>query len=106
MTRIITEPTYVRDGSRFKGTLSWADELQRLEQLIQQAASNRPDVGPISKRFSRARGESYVSNACVSCGAMQGRFYDHQASRRAPQELGTIEIEWDDEIAVKLKGLF
>ena len=36
----------------------------------------------------------------------QGRFYDHQASRRAPQELGTIEIEWDDEIAVKLKGLF
>ena len=106
LTRIITDLSYIRDGYRFKGTLSWADDLPRLEHLVQQAVSERPDVGLVKKRFSRTKGKSYVSNACASCDAMQGRFYDHKARRRAPQELATIEIDPDDEIALKLMGCF
>ncbi len=36
------------------------------------------NFGPIKKRFSNTVGYSYISNGCVSCGALQGSFYYHE----------------------------
>jgi len=37
-------------------------------------------VGVIKSRYSKTMGEAYVSNGCVSCDAIQGRFYDHEVA--------------------------
>lgn len=39
-------------------------------------------VGPIKRRYSKTVGGSYISNGCVNCGALQGRFFDTEVMHR------------------------
>ena len=41
-------------------------------------------VGSIQQRYSRTVGGRYLSNGCLHCGALQGRFYEHEAFDLAP----------------------
>jgi hypothetical protein len=36
-------------------------------------------IGAIKDRYSRTMGGTYLSNGCVHCDAIQGRFYDHDS---------------------------
>jgi hypothetical protein len=35
-------------------------------------------IGELKPRFSKTMGEAYLSNGCVHCDALQGRFFDHE----------------------------
>lgn len=37
-------------------------------------------VGAVKVRYSRTAGERYLSNGCVHCGALQGRFFEHEVA--------------------------
>lgn len=50
----------------------WIDRYFPLHQLA------RFGVAPIKQRFSRTMGDAYLSNGCLECGALQGRFYEHE----------------------------
>lgn len=40
--------------------------------------ADRFNFGEIAQRFSRTEGREYLSNGCVHCGALQGRFFFHE----------------------------
>ena len=35
-------------------------------------------IGLIKSRYSRTEGQPYLSNGCIHCDALQGRFFDHE----------------------------
>jgi hypothetical protein len=41
-------------------------------------------VGPIRRRYSHTVSERYLSNGCVHCGVLQGRFYEHDVWDETP----------------------
>lgn len=44
-------------------------------------------VGPIKRRFSHTVQDSYLSNGCIHCGALQGRFYEFEVCDVTPIEI-------------------
>jgi competence protein CoiA-like protein len=46
-------------------------------------------VGPIERRYSHTLGERYLSNGCIHCGVLQGRFFSHEALDFEPLLLET-----------------
>lgn len=55
----------------------------------------RHGIGPIKPRHSRTVGESYLSNGCVHCDALQGRFFDHEVAYDA-QPVLSVDVLFDD----------
>lgn len=51
-----------------------------LSYALQQADLRSHGIGAVRQRFSRARGESYLSNGCVNCDALQGAFFMHEVA--------------------------
>lgn len=49
-----------------------------LREILPMAIRRQHRVGLIKPRFSKTEGGSYLSNGCFECGALQGRFFEHQ----------------------------
>lgn len=55
----------------------------------------RHGIGPIKPRYSRTEGQPYLSNGCIHCDALQGRFFDHEVAYDA-QPVFSIDVLFDD----------
>lgn len=60
------------------------DAERWIEQQLSAARLQPYGVGPIRRRFSHTVQERYLSNGCVHCGALQGRFYEHDVYDETP----------------------
>jgi competence protein CoiA len=52
-------------------------------------------IGPIKPRYSRTEGQRYLSNGCIHCDALQGRFFDHEVAYDA-HPIFSIDVLFDD----------
>jgi hypothetical protein len=55
----------------------------------------RHGIGPIKPRYSRTEGQPYLSNGCIHCDALQGRFFDHEGAYDA-QPVFSVDVLFDD----------
>lgn len=71
----------VVDASKMKTCLSIDDfdsDVDLLREVLPMAIRQQHRIGQIKPRFSKTEGGSYLSNGCFECGALQGRFFQHQ----------------------------
>lgn len=55
------------------------DECRRfLQETLPTSLLRQHGIGAIKARASKTEGRSYLSNGCVRCDALQGRFYEHE----------------------------
>ena len=52
-------------------------------------------IGPIKPRYSRTEGQPYLSNGCIHCDALQGRFFDHEVTYDA-HPIFSIDVQFDN----------
>jgi len=55
----------------------------------------RHGIGAIKPRFSRTEGRTCLSNGCIHCDALQGRFFDHEVAYDA-QPVLSVDVLFDD----------
>ncbi len=58
-------------------------------------------IGTIKPRYSKMAGEKYLSNGCVHCDALQGRFFEHEYWHSASKAF-EIDAEFKKEWATAL----
>lgn len=59
-------------------------------------------VGRIKKRNSKTAGMKYLSNGCVHCDALQGRFFDHEYAYNS-KLIATSEVLLSEHLFAKLQ---
>jgi Competence protein CoiA-like family len=70
-------------------------EYQRLlRDALPKAILAQRGIGELKSRYSKTVGESYLSNGCVHCDALQGRFFDQEVAWEA-HEIHRTEIQFD-----------
>lgn len=52
-------------------------------------------IGPIKPRYSRTEGQPYLSNGCIHCDALMGRFFDHEIAYDA-HPIFSIDVVFDE----------
>lgn len=55
----------------------------------------RYGIGPIKPRHSRTVGQPYLSNGCIHCDALQGRFFEHEVAYDA-RPIFSVDVLFDD----------
>jgi len=61
--------------------------------------------GLLKKRFSKTRGEAYLSNGCYHCDAIQGAFFsDHERNAENMKYSHFIDVQIDSD--TKIDGLW
>lgn len=53
-------------------------------------------VGVIKPRYSKTAGEQYISNGCIHCDALQGRFFEHEYAYEGKTAF-EVEVEFKPE---------
>ena len=89
-TRIVTRLVFRAGHHEIRETLELTDGAPELLGHIQRALARRDDIGEIRSRYSRTVQGSYVSNGCARCGALIGRFYEHDAWYSEEETVATI----------------
>ncbi|PIL39205.1 hypothetical protein CR103_14050 [Massilia psychrophila] len=64
--------------SIYKLSDSLADGDQVIDSLLPSDLLRKHGIGPVKRRSSKTEGRSYMSNGCVHCDALQGRFFEHE----------------------------
>ena len=62
---------YSLDGLTLNGT-------EIVDMLLPARALKRYGIGEIKRRYSKTERQTYLSNGCVHCDALQGRFFDDE----------------------------
>jgi hypothetical protein len=62
----------------------FADAELWVERELSEARLQPYAVGPIKRRYSHTVSERYLSNGCIHCGVLQGRFYEHDVYDETP----------------------
>ncbi|QJE02523.1 hypothetical protein HH212_22940 [Massilia forsythiae] len=66
------------------------DGVGVVARMLPAALLKRHGIGELRRRHSRAEGRSYLSNGCVHCDALQGRFFEHELGYELAK---TLEVE-------------
>lgn len=77
------------------------DRKELLEALFPPSLMRQHGIGAIKDRYSRTAGTSYLSNGCIHCDALQGRFFDHDSIWDA-ENTYTVEAEMTKQFAENL----
>jgi hypothetical protein len=72
-----------------------------LETVFASELLRQHGIGAIKRRFSKTMKGRYLSNGCVHCDALQGRFFDHELWHEA-ETAYTVEAELSDRWACQL----
>lgn len=59
---------------------SFTDGAKVLMALLPASLLRNHDIGALKPRYSKTERRAYLSNGCVHCDALQGRFFDHEAA--------------------------
>lgn len=59
-------------------------------------------IGPIKPRYSRTEGQRYLSNGCIHCDALQGRFFEHEVAYDA-HPIFSVDVLFDEQWASHLE---
>lgn len=70
------------DGSSEVADLQLSDIPDDLVPVLIPNSLRAWKVGPIKRRYSKTDGGSYISNGCVNCDALQGRFFNTEIMHR------------------------
>ena len=89
LTNIVTEVEFLA-GSVLVGHPSISTDIYTLGQaegvdellatLFSANLLEQHGIGRIKRRFSKTVGGEYLSNGCIHCDALQGRFFDHESA--------------------------
>ena len=71
-----------------------------LAALVPSDLLRQHGIGAIKARYSRNMGGRYLSNGCVHCDAIQGRFYDHDSWYDA-EPTYTVEAELSKRVVLQ-----
>jgi len=83
-------------------TIYWFDEIadgpRILAALLPPALLRQYGIGALRPRYSKTEGATYLSNGCVHCDALQGKFFEDRLLRNG-EVLFEVEAEFLDELA-------
>lgn len=54
----------------------WGDGAAEVMAILPRSILSRHGVGVVKPRSSKTASERYLSNGCVHCDALQGRFFE------------------------------
>ena len=103
-TRIVTWLADRAGPHAIRETLELADGAPELLDHIQRALAHRNDIGEIRRRYSKTVQGSYVSNGCAHCGALIGRFFEHNAWYCEEETVATVTWTLNTEEKRRLKS--
>lgn len=106
-TRVVTDLTFA--ASRvLPGCEDLRTDIYRFEQLpegrrvlaalLPGDLLRKHGIGTLKPRFSKTEGRPYLSNGCVHCDALQGRFFDHNLAWESGPVL-EVEVELGHDLA-------
>jgi len=83
-----------------------SDELPNGEAVVMSmlpaSLLRKYGVGVIKPRYSKTAGEEYISNGCIHCDALQGRFFEHEYNFEGKKAF-EIEVEFKPEWGLLLE---
>ena len=91
-TRIVTWLAGKLGPHKIRHALDLADGIPGLAGIVQGAIRHRRDIGSVRERYSQTVEHSYVSNGCAHCGALIGRFFEHEAWYSENETVGSINL--------------
>lgn len=77
------------------------DGIKLLGSLLPRDLLRKHGIGTLKPRSSKTEGRAYLSNGCVHCDALQGRFFDHDLVWEGGPVL-EVEVELSTELATGL----
>lgn len=85
---------------------SFGDQLEDgagvLARMLPAPLLKRHGIGELRPRYSKAEGGSYLSNGCVHCDALQGRFFEHEHGYNLEKSF-EVEARFEPEWAARME---
>jgi competence protein CoiA len=73
------------------------DGAAEVMSILTSALLKQHGIGVVKPRWSKTEGREYISNGCLHCDALQGRFFEHEYAFEAAKAFETeavFKAEW------------